>query len=236
MKAIVRFNFLIVGMALIVGASLPDGLFQLATGEASRPLAGLTPTASPWFSIYLDNPRLLEMIVNDARYTAEAAEAAYSTDPARQSIFLTQANGTLQAGATIQAYVTLQAQAATLTPTPTPTPDLTQLTSPSPDPLQQAIQTHEAALTLYPTDPVNSSFALTESFATIYPVVYAGTPTPLPPPPYVGPYVQPYLTPPPAPSTAVEAVGMVGLGVVIGLIFGGPLGIVIGLILGRRRG
>ena len=60
------------------------------------------------------------------------------------------------------------------------------------------------------------------------------TPTPsfVPFPPGV---VPPFPTPPPPAPTTAEVVSLVGLGVIIGLILGGPLGIIIGLFLGRWR-
>jgi hypothetical protein len=59
------------------------------------------------------------------------------------------------------------------------------------------------------------------------------TPTPSFVPLRPGPAL-PFPTPQPPPTpTTLEAVSMVGLGVVVGLIVGGPLGIVLGLIVGR---
>jgi hypothetical protein len=91
--------------------------------------------------------------------------------------------------------------------------------------------THAAALTRYPGDPANASIALTESIATILPAGVSGV-VATPVPQLYGPAFQ---TPVPTLPTLAEAVSLVGVGVVIGLIVGGPMGIVLGLFLGRGR-
>lgn len=98
--------------------------------------------------------------------------------------------------------------------------------------LTDAWATNSAAIQNYETDPATQSAFATESMATIqaaYTQLANPTPFPYPTPPFT--YVA---TPTPAPM-ALEAIGLIGIGTVIGLILGGLGGIVIGLLIGRWR-
>ncbi len=129
--------------------------------------------------------------------------------------------------------VALASAATAATPTPTPF-------SPSASSLEQSL-TEAWATTLaiqsnYATDPAGQSIIATEAMATIEAAYtqlsLAPTPAPYLPPANPPPYL---LTPTPVAPTALEAVGLVGVGVAIGLIVGILGGVIIGLIIGRWR-
>lgn len=102
--------------------------------------------------------------------------------------------------------------------------------------LTEAWATSIAVGTNYPADPAGQSAIATQAMATIaaaYTQLVFATPLPYPTS-YPPPYYPPPIAPTPAP-TALEAVGLIGVGAVIGLIIGGLGGIVIGLLIGRWR-
>ena len=102
--------------------------------------------------------------------------------------------------------------------------------------LTQAWATSVAVGTNYATDPAGQSAMATQARATIEAAyTQLAFATPFPYPTYYPPlYYPPPITPAPAP-TALEAVGLIGVGAVIGLIIGALAGVVIGLIIGRWR-
>jgi hypothetical protein len=130
-----------------------------------------------------------------------------------------------------QAAIAQAATAATPTPTPFAAPGLSVEQS-----LTEAWATSSAAVANYGTDPAGQSIIATEAMATIQAaytqISLAPTPVPYLPPATPPPY-------PPVPTsvapTAMEAVGLVGVGVVVGLIVGVLGGVIIGLIIGRWR-
>jgi len=96
-----------------------------------------------------------------------------------------------------------------------------------------AVATMNAAAgvpTLTPLPPPDVNQSLTEAWATVEasgaPIVIA---TPVVPPAVL------VSSGPTTGSTSMEAVGLVGVGIVIGLLFGGLVGVVAGLIIGRWR-
>ncbi len=117
-----------------------------------------------------------------------------------------------------------------LTATPSPIPDINRAATDS-------WATVAAASTAYATDPAGQSVVLTQAQATVFAIytAYAAlpTPTPIPIPSYYPSGVPIYYATP-AP-TAVEIVGLLGVGIVVGFIIGLLAGILLGLFIGRWR-
>lgn len=204
------------GSVCLVNVNTGDHLIFLASGD---------PTTGQLQAYYLSQ---FDAILAADEQTLSAAIAAADQDPiliAPLETVLTQAAYTATPSIDETALIATAYAAAGVTPPP---PNIEQV-------FTNAWATNSAAVQNYETAPATQSVLATKSMATIeaaYTQLAFSTPTPAPYPTYY--YPPPYypVTPTPGP-TALEVVGLVGVGVVIGLIVGGLGGIVIGLVLGR---
>jgi len=125
------------------------------------------------------------------------------------------------------------AASTVVTDTPTPTPTSFSAPSEPEQSLTEAWATNMAVDANFATDPAGQSVIATEAMATIQAAyTQLGLVTAVPAPGYPLPYIT---TPTPVAPTALEGVGLVGVGVVIGLLIGVLGGVIIGLIIGRWR-